>query len=108
MLDRSPLIHNILTFEARDMSFQVNGSNYDRHYLLTNGIYPEWAYLIQSIHEPQDEKMAYFVERQKAVRNDVEQYFGVFTSAVCDSPKPIPILEHGHHYKHHVRVLYHP
>jgi hypothetical protein len=33
MLDRSPFIHNMLTSEARDMSFQVNGSNYDHYYL---------------------------------------------------------------------------
>ena len=49
------------------MSFLVVGSNYDRYYLLTNGIYSEWVYFIQSIHEPQDEKIAYFVERQKVV-----------------------------------------
>ena len=46
----------MLTSEARDMNLQVNGSIYDRYYLLTDGIYPEWACFIQSIHEPQDEK----------------------------------------------------
>lgn len=67
VLDRSLSIHNMLTSEARDMNLQVNGSIYDRYYLLTDGIYPEWACFIQSIHEPQDEKIAYFVERQKVV-----------------------------------------
>jgi hypothetical protein len=77
VLDRSSLIHNMLTSEARDMSFQVNESNYDHYYLLTDGIYPEWACFIQSIHEPQDEKMTYFAERQEAVRKDVERCVGV-------------------------------
>ena len=77
VLDRFSLIHNMLTSEAHDMSFQVNGSNYDHYYLLTDGIYPEWSCFIQSIHKPQDKKMAYFAKRQEAVRKDVERCFGV-------------------------------
>ena len=77
VLDRSPLIHNMLTSEARDMQFEVNGCHYDRYYLLTDGIYPEWSCFVQSIHQPQDEKRSYFAERQEAVRKDVERCFGV-------------------------------
>ena len=43
--------------------------------MLTDKIYVEWAYFIQSIHEPQDEKNAYFAERQEA-RKNVERCFG--------------------------------
>jgi hypothetical protein len=71
VLDRSPLVHN------RDMHYVVNGCEYDRYYLLTDGIYPEWSCFIQSIHMPQDEKRAHFAERQEAVRKDVERCFGV-------------------------------
>ena len=39
VLDRSPLIHNMLTSKAHDMQFEVNGCQYDRYYLLTDGIY---------------------------------------------------------------------
>jgi hypothetical protein len=77
VLDRSPLIHNMLTSEARDMHFVVNGCDYDRYYLLTDGIYPEWSCFIQSIHLPQDEKRIHFAKRQEAVRKDVERCFGV-------------------------------
>ena len=40
VLDRSPLIHNMLTSEASDMTFEVNGQEYKRYYLLADGIYP--------------------------------------------------------------------
>jgi hypothetical protein len=40
VLDRSPLIHDMLTSPTRDMQFMVNGCMYDRYYLLTDGIYP--------------------------------------------------------------------
>lgn len=65
------------TFEARDMNFQVNGSDYDRYYLLADGIHPEWACFIQSNHELQDDKRAYFADRQEAMQKDVERSFGV-------------------------------
>lgn len=37
--DRSLLIHNMLTSEAADMIFEVNGQEYKRYYLLVDGIY---------------------------------------------------------------------
>lgn len=88
VLDRSPLIHNMLTSEARDMHFVVNGCDYDRYYLLTDGIYPEWSCFVQSIHLPQDEKRIHFAERQEAVRKDVERCFGVLQArfAILQNP----------------------
>jgi hypothetical protein len=77
VLDRSPLVHNMLTSSAHDMRFVVNGCEYDRYYVLTDGIYPEWACFVQSIHLPEDAKRAYFAKRQEAVRKDVERCFGV-------------------------------
>ena len=41
VLDRSPLIHNMLTSEAHNMSSQVNMCDYDWYYLLIDEIYPE-------------------------------------------------------------------
>jgi hypothetical protein len=77
VLDHSPLVHNVLTSEARDMHFTINGCEYDRYYLLTDGIYPEWSCFVQSIHLPPDEKRAYFAKRQEAVRKDVEYCSGI-------------------------------
>ena len=77
VLDRSPLIHNMLTSEAADNTFEVNGQEYNRYYLLADGIYPQWSCFVQSIHMPGDEKRKHFASRQEACRKDVERCFGV-------------------------------
>ena len=64
VFDRSHFVHNMVTSESRDMSFQVNRSNYNRYYLLTNRIHLKWVCFIQNIHESQQKKYVYFAERQ--------------------------------------------
>ena len=56
VLDRSPLIHNMLTSEASDMTFEVNDEEYKRYHLLADDIYLLWSCFIQSIHMSGDEK----------------------------------------------------
>ena len=77
VLDQSPLIHNMLTSETSDMTFEVNGQEYKRYYLLADGIYPPRSCFVQSIHMPGDEKRKYFASRQESCRKDVERCFGV-------------------------------
>jgi hypothetical protein len=77
VLDRSPLIHDLLSGAACDMTFEVNGQVYNRYYLLADGIYPQWSCFVQSIHNPEDEKRKHFAKRQEACRKDVERCFGV-------------------------------
>jgi hypothetical protein len=67
----------MLVGEATDMTFEVNGQEYNRYYLLADGIYPPWSCFVQSIHEPDDEKRKHFASRQEACRKDVERCFGV-------------------------------
>ena len=77
VLDRSPLISNMLRGPGKDISFEVNGHIYPRFYLLTDGIYPPWACFVQPIHEPQGEKKEYFAKCQEGARKDIERAFGV-------------------------------
>jgi hypothetical protein len=42
VLDRSPMIHDLLSGAACDMTFEVNGQLYNYYYLLADGIYPQW------------------------------------------------------------------
>ena len=67
----------MLTSAARDMTFVVNGTEYNKYYLLADGIYPPWSCFVQTIHMAHDEKRGYFSQRQEVVRKDVEQCFGV-------------------------------
>jgi hypothetical protein len=80
VLDCSPLVESLLTSIARDRHFSINGCDYDRYYLLTDGIFPKWSIFVQSIHLAPDEKRAYFSERQEAVRKDIERCFGMLQS----------------------------
>ncbi|KAK3232469.1 hypothetical protein Dsin_004350 [Dipteronia sinensis] len=49
-------------------------------YYLSDGIYPSYATLIQTISQPTSIKEKLFAERQEAVRKDVERAFGVLQS----------------------------
>ena len=73
VLDRSPLIANLLVGDGRDMTFEVNGHIYNRYYLLTDGIYLQWNCFLQ----PQGEKKEHFTKMQSGARKDVERVFGV-------------------------------
>ena len=75
--DRSSLIHNMLTSDATDFTFKVNGKKYNQYYLLADGIYPQWNCFVQSIHELGDEKRSHFVKRHEVCRKDVKHCFGV-------------------------------
>ena len=77
VLDRSPLIRDLLSGAACDMTFKVNGQVDNRYYLLADGIYLQWSCFVQNIHNPQDEKMKHFAKRQGACRKDVERYFDI-------------------------------
>lgn len=77
VLDRSPLVHNMLMGESRDMEFVVNGVAYNQYYLLANGIYLQWSCFLQTIHAPHDKKQRHFVQKQESVRKNVERCFDV-------------------------------
>jgi hypothetical protein len=78
----------MLIGEGRDLEFEINGCQYNRYYLLTNGIYLEWGCFVQSIHMLPDAKRGHFAERQEAVRKDVERCFGVLQArfAILKNP----------------------
>ena len=88
VLQRSPLVNNMLHSEACNDTFEINGCEYNRYYLLTDGIYPKWSCFVQSIHLPSHAKSAYFASRQKAVHKDVERCFGVLQArfAIVKNP----------------------
>jgi hypothetical protein len=66
VLDRSPLVHDMLIGTASNVTFEVNGKKYNWYYLLADGIYSQWSCFVQSIHNPSDEKRAHFAKRQEA------------------------------------------
>uniref|UniRef100_A0A0D3AKZ4 DDE Tnp4 domain-containing protein n=1 Tax=Brassica oleracea var. oleracea TaxID=109376 RepID=A0A0D3AKZ4_BRAOL len=88
VLDRSPVFDDIINGQAPQVTYYVNGREYNLAYYLTDGIYPKWTTFIQSIPMPQGPKAVLFAQRQEAVRKDVERTFGVLQArfAIVKNP----------------------
>ncbi|ETI56849.1 hypothetical protein F443_00779 [Phytophthora nicotianae P1569] len=75
VLERSPLLNDLVNGVAPKISFTVNGATYNQGYYLTDGIYPAWAIFQSSISAPQGNKRKYYAAQQEAARKDVERTF---------------------------------
>ncbi|XP_024008056.1 putative nuclease HARBI1 [Eutrema salsugineum] len=93
VLERSPVFDDILQGRAPRVRFSVNGHEYRLAYYLTDGIYPNWATFIQSIHLPQNEKDSFFAKCQESVRKDVERAFGVLQARFAIVKNPVLIWD---------------
>ncbi|XP_028075537.1 uncharacterized protein LOC114277791 [Camellia sinensis] len=80
VLDRSPLFSDLAQGKAPPVHYTINGHSYDMGYYLTDGIYPQWATLVQTISSPQGAKRQHFAMMQESARKDVERAFGVLQS----------------------------
>lgn len=80
ILDRSPLFSDLAQGKAPPIHYTINGHNYDMGYYLADGIYPQWATLVQTISSPQGAKRQHFAMMQESARKDVERAFGVLQS----------------------------
>ncbi|XP_028076045.1 uncharacterized protein LOC114278231 [Camellia sinensis] len=80
VLDRSPLFSDLAQGKALPVHYTINGHNYDMGYYLADGIYPQWATLVQTIYSPQGAKRQHFAMTQESARKDVKRAFGVLQS----------------------------
>lgn len=80
MLEASHLFSNLSQGMAPPANYVINGKQYDMGYYLADGIYPKWATLVQTIHDPRGPKKKLFAMKQEACRKDVERAFGVLQS----------------------------
>ena len=60
VLDRSPLVCNLLTGHANGVGFWINKHWYYKYYLLADGIYPKWSCFMQSLQIPEDQNESNF------------------------------------------------
>ncbi|CAH9080302.1 unnamed protein product [Cuscuta europaea] len=80
VLDRSPLFDDLVNDIAPPCDFKIQGHQYNMGYYLSDGIYPQYATLIQTISQPTSMKEKLFAKCQESVRKDVERAFGVLQS----------------------------
>ena len=88
VLNRSPLFTEVVQGRAPEVHFTVNGNEYNMGYYLADGIYPEWATFVKTIHLPQCNNDALFAQKQEGARKDVKRAFGVLQArfAILRSP----------------------
>lgn len=77
VLNKSHLFRDLENGTSLPANYFIKGRNYNVGYYLTDGIYPKWSTLVQTISHPTDQKEMYFVKQQEAYRKDVERAFGV-------------------------------
>ena len=52
VLDQSPIFQKLQDGQGLAINYKVNGNDYNLGYYLSDGIYPPWATLIQTISNP--------------------------------------------------------
>ena len=77
ILDQSNLFEAVVNGFAPAVHFVVNKNVYEMGYYLTDGIYPPWQVLMQTISLPVGRKEQQFAMLQEAKRKEIERAFGV-------------------------------
>ncbi|XP_038697999.1 uncharacterized protein LOC119995557 [Tripterygium wilfordii] len=77
ILRHSHIFNDFIRGRTPNVPFIVNGSVYHTPYYLTDGIYPRYAALMQSIPHPHTPVEQVFARTHESVRKDVERAFGV-------------------------------
>ncbi|KAK2656480.1 hypothetical protein Ddye_009532 [Dipteronia dyeriana] len=80
VLETSHLFANLVEGIAPPANFVIQGKEYNVGYYLTDGIYPKWSTLVQTIHDPRGPEKKLFAIKQEGCRKDVERAFGVLQS----------------------------
>ncbi|XP_073067190.1 uncharacterized protein [Primulina eburnea] len=77
---------------ALPANYIIQGKEYNMGYYLADDIYPKWATLVQTFHNPQGPKKKYFAARQESCRKDVERAFGLLQSKWAIITGPLLIV----------------
>jgi hypothetical protein len=72
ILDQSPLFVELMRGLAPKVTFIANNTIYEMGYYLTNGVYPKWKVLMQTIPEPLGHKQQLYVKLQEGQHKDLE------------------------------------
>jgi hypothetical protein len=100
ILNLSPFLHSLLdgTFEnleaeAGILPFKISGMDFDKVFVLVDGIYPKYTRFVRGFQEPTNQTEQNFTGWQEGARKDVERAFGVLQAKFQFIARPI----HLHH-----------
>jgi hypothetical protein len=77
VLDASNVFADLRDGRAPAVNYIINGHEYTMGYYLADGIYPQWATIVQTITGATAPKIRHFAKKQESFRKDVERAFGV-------------------------------
>ncbi|CAO2204234.1 unnamed protein product [Urochloa humidicola] len=94
VLNKSPLFIQAIK-GAPKIHYNVNGTQYDMGYYLADGIYPEWAVFVKTVHAPQTVEDKLYALKQEGAKKDVECAFGVLQSRFDIVRRPSRLWKQG-------------
>ncbi len=77
VLDRSPLFSNAVKGKAPQVTYTVNGNEYNYAYWLADGIYPTYASFVKTVSKPNTQREKLFAAKQEGKRKDIKRAFGI-------------------------------
>jgi len=100
ILSLSPFLDSLLdgTFEKLEeeagvVPFTIGSYQFNKCFVLVDGIYPRYARFIRGISEPWGEKEKRFTQWQEGARKDIERAFGVLQSKFQFVARPIHLFK---------------
>ncbi|XXQ32282.1 DDE Tnp4 domain-containing protein [Plasmodiophora brassicae] len=93
VVDRSPLVNDLLQGVGPHCDFRANGREHSMAYFLVDGIYPRWKCFLQSIQQPQGLKRKLYAAWHEAIRKDVERAFGVLKGRFAMLSNPCRLFD---------------
>ena len=101
ILNMSPLMDRILdgTFQELEkdlVPFKIGDEEFNRLYMLVDGIYPKWSRFVKAILQPVRRDERKFTSWQESARKDIERAFGVLQCKFQCVARPIYLMELSH------------
>jgi hypothetical protein len=100
ILHMSPLLDSFIDgsfaeMESTSVPFKIGEEEFNKCYVLADGIYPAFSRFVKGIQVPISQKEKVYTSWQEAVRKDIERAFGVFQAKWQVFARPIHTLQLG-------------
>eukprot|EP00980_Cylindrotheca_fusiformis_P016980 scaffold5160_cov152-Cylindrotheca_fusiformis.AAC.5 len=99
ILNLSPLLRSLMdgTFigleqEAEVVPYNIGDEQFERLFVLVDGIYPDYSRFVKGFKEPLTPPEKVFTQWQEAARKDIERAFGVLQARFQCVARPIHLM----------------